>query len=181
MGNPSCGCAWRAAPPAQLDLWAVRFLVGTASRRSCTQPQHCCYLPHRGVFPCCNPFIPRLSMPGINRETLAKGPLATEHSPHPLPGLHYFFPLEGGQGTGHRAQGFLTLPAFCLHLHTVERELVSLDPAENKRSLLCFSLSNSLLQSPGAQGHCGRHCQPWVCFSCASPVPRHVPGYGELE
>ena len=53
--------------------------------------------------------------------------------------------LWRGQGTGHRAQGFPTLPAFCLHLHTVERELVSLDPAENKRSLLCFSLSNSLL------------------------------------
>ena len=132
-----------------------------------------------GVFPCYNPFILRLHMPGINRDTLANGPLATEHFPRPLPAWPPLLLSLGGdraQGTGvsHPACILLTSPhcgkGVCIPGSSWEQ-----------RSLLCFSLSNSLHQSPGAQGRCGRYCRPWVYFSCASPVPCHVPGCGDLE
>ena len=87
-----------------------------------------------------------------------QGPSGHRALPPPPPRLASItsFPWRG-QGTGHR--GFPP----CLHsayISTLERESASLDPVENKGSLLCFSLSDSLLQSPGAQGCCGRHCWP---------------------
>lgn len=106
--------------------------MGTDSRRSCTQPQHCCHLSHLSEV-CFLAIIPSYSGCTCLASTgtllpRALWPQSTSPAPSP-PGLHYFFPLEG---TGHRAQGFPTLPAFCLHRHTVERESASLDPAENK-------------------------------------------------
>ena len=46
---------------------------------------------------------------------------------------------------GDMVQGLPTLPSSCLNLPTVERKSASLDPAENKGSLLCISLCNPLL------------------------------------
>lgn len=88
----------------------------------------------------------------------------------PPPGLHHFFPLEG---TGRRAQGFPTLSASCSHLHTVERQSASLDPAENKGLLLCSS-------APPSVSPCST--ESWCPGPLWEALPAVAsPGCGELE
>ena len=91
-------------------------------------------------------------------------------------------------------QGLPTLPSSCLNLPTVERKSASLDPAENKGSLLCISLCNPLfcrILVPRATVVCPEFASPELPQSLAmcpevgswirdSPCSAEVGGFREF-